>query len=55
MKGFKNVKAYLPEVGVVTTNIGFENGKIVYIGDDASQIESIAEVGGIVVPGFIKI
>ena len=53
MKGFKNVKAYLPEVGVVTTNIGFENGKIVYIGDDASQIESIAEVGGIVVPGFI--
>ena len=53
MKGFKNVKAYLPEVGVVTTNIGFENGKIVYIGDDASQIESIANVNGIVVPGFI--
>jgi N-acetylglucosamine-6-phosphate deacetylase len=53
MKGFKNVKAYLPEVGVVTTNIGFENGKIVYIGDDASQIESIAEVNGILVPGFI--
>ena len=26
---FKNVKAYLPEVGVVTTNIGFEDGKIV--------------------------
>ncbi|MBR2385377.1 MAG: N-acetylglucosamine-6-phosphate deacetylase [Clostridia bacterium] len=53
MKGFKNVKAYLPDVGVVTTNIGFENGKIVYIGDDASQIEAIAEVDGIVVPGFI--
>lgn len=53
MKGFKNVKAYLPEVGVVTTNIGFENGKIVYIGDDESQIESIANVNGIVVPGFI--
>ncbi len=53
MKGFKNVKAYLPEVGVVTTNIGFENGKIAYIGDDASQIESIANVNGVVVPGFI--
>ena len=53
MKGFKNVKAYLPEVGVVNTNIGFENGKIVYIGQDDSQIEAIAEVDGIVVPGFI--
>ncbi|MBR2337362.1 MAG: N-acetylglucosamine-6-phosphate deacetylase [Clostridia bacterium] len=53
MKGFKNVRAYLPEIGVVTTNIGFENGKIVYIGNDDSQIESIASVNGIVVPGFI--
>ena len=53
MKGFKNVKAYLPEVGVVTTNIGFEDGKIVYIGEDGSQIEEIAKVNGIVVPGFI--
>ena len=53
MKGFKNVKAYLPEVGVVTTNIGIEDGKIAYIGEDGSQIESIAKVNGILVPGFI--
>ncbi len=53
MKGFKNCKVYLPEQGVVTANVGFEDGKIVYIGDDGSQIESIAEVDGIVVPGFI--
>ena len=53
MKGFKNVRAYLPQVGVVKTNIGFENGKIVYIGDDASKIDDEIKVGGIVVPGFI--
>lgn len=53
MKGLKNVKVYLPNVGVVTTNVGVENGKIVYIGDDGSQIESLFETDGIVVPGFI--
>lgn len=53
MKGFKNVKAYLPKVGVVTTNIGFENGKIAYIGDDDGKIESIWSGNGVVVPGFI--
>lgn len=53
MKGFKNVKAYLPKVGVVTTNIGFENGKIAYVGDDGSKIESVWNGNGVVVPGFI--
>lgn len=53
MKGFKNVKAYLPEVGVIVTNIGIENGKIAYIGDDSSKIDEVIEVSGIVVPGFI--
>lgn len=53
MKGFKNVKAYLPEVGVVVTNIGIENGKIAYIGDDSSKIDEVIEVSGVVVPGFI--
>lgn len=53
MKGFKNVRAYLPQVGVVKTNIGFENEKIVYIGDDASKIDEEIKVDGIVVPGFI--
>ena len=53
MKGFKNVKAYLPNEGVVVTNIGFENGKIAYIGDDSNKIDEVIEVDGIVVPGFI--
>ena len=53
MKGFKNVKAYLPKEGVVVTNIGFENGKIAYIGDDSSRIDEEIKVDGIVVPGFI--
>ncbi len=53
MKGFKNVRAYLPQVGVVKTNIGFEDGKITYIGDDANKIDEEVKVDGIVVPGFI--
>ncbi|MBQ7373832.1 MAG: N-acetylglucosamine-6-phosphate deacetylase [Clostridia bacterium] len=53
MKGFKKVRAYLPEKGVVVTNIGFENGKIAYIGDDDAKIDEIVKVDGIVVPGFI--
>ena len=46
MKGFKNVKAYLPNEGVVVTNIGFENGKIAYIGDDSNKIDEVIEVDG---------
>ncbi len=53
MKGLKNVKAYIKNVGVVTTNIGIENGKIVYIGDNGDDIEPIFETDGVVLPGFI--
>ena len=53
MKGLKNVKVYIKNVGVVTTNIGIENGKIAYIGDNAENIEPLFETDGIVLPGFI--
>ena len=53
MKGLKNVTAYIAGEGIVKTNIGFENGKIAYIGDDDKNIESILETDGIVVPAFI--
>ena len=52
MKGLKNVKVYIKNVGIVKTNIGIENGKIAYIGDD-ENIEPIFETDGVVVPGFI--
>lgn len=55
MKGFKQVKAYVESMGIITTNIGIENGKIAYIGEDASKITDALpyEEGSIVVPGFI--
>ena len=53
MKGLKNVKVYIKNVGVVTTNIGIENGKIAYIGDSAENIEPLFETDGVVLPGFI--
>ena len=53
MKGFKNVKAYIKNVGVVTTDIGIENDRIVYVGDDGGDIENIEEVKGVLLPGFI--
>lgn len=55
MKGFKQVKAYVEGKGIITTNIGIENGKIAYIGDDASKITEVLPYseGAIVVPGFI--
>ena len=55
MKGFKQVKAYVDGKGIITTNIGIENGKIAYIGEDASKITDALpyEEGAIVVPGFI--
>ena len=52
MKGLKNVKVYIKNVGIVKTNIGIENGRIAYIGND-ENIEPIFETDGIVVPGFI--
>lgn len=55
MKGFKNVCAYVEGQGIVLTNIGIENGKIAYIGQDDSKITDVIHVenGQIVVPGFI--
>ncbi len=55
MKGFINAKVYLEGQGIVTTNIGFENGKVAYIGDCACGIEPIAELKAdqVIVPGFI--
>ena len=54
MKGFRNVKAYVEGQGFVTTTIGVENGKIVYIGKDREDVENIAEIGdATVLPGFI--
>lgn len=52
MKGLKNVKVYIKNIGIVKTNIGIENGRIAYIGND-ENIEPIFETDGIVVPGFI--
>lgn len=55
MKGFVNCKAYVEGQGIVTTCIGFENGKIAYIGEDAHGIEEIAKISDsqVVIPGFI--
>ena len=55
MKGFKQVRAYVDGKGIVTTNIGIEDGKIAYIGEDASKITQPLpyKEGAIVVPGFI--
>ncbi len=55
MIGFKNVNAYVLNAGVIKTNIGFENGKIAYIGDDADKITNPIEIGEdkLVVAGFI--
>ena len=52
MKGLKNVKVYIKNVGIVKTNIGIENGRVAYIGNE-ENIEPIFETDGIVVPGFI--
>ena len=53
VKGFKNVKAYIYNKGIITTNIGIENGKICYIGKDNDFIDEICKIDGILVPGFI--
>ena len=55
MKGFKNVKAYIQNEGIITTNIGVEDGKIVYIGNDSARIDTAFSVGEnqVVLPGFI--
>jgi len=55
MKGFKNARVYLYGKGIVTTNVGFENGVIKYIGDDSSKITEPLPFGEnqLVVSGFI--
>ena len=55
MKGFVNCKAYIEGQGITKCSIGFENGKIAYIGSDPAGIEPIAELreDQVVVPGFI--
>ena len=52
MKGLKDVKVYIKNVGIVKTNIGIENGRLAYIVNE-ENIEPIFETDGIVVPGFI--
>ncbi|MBQ8426842.1 MAG: N-acetylglucosamine-6-phosphate deacetylase [Clostridia bacterium] len=54
MKGFINQNVYVEGKGIIKSNLGFENGKIVYIGDDATGIEEIPlPEGAIIAPGFI--
>lgn len=55
MKGFRKVKAYLLGKGIVTTNIGIEDGVIKYIGDDESIITEALPVDNdqVVLAGFI--
>lgn len=54
MKGFKNVRLYVRNRGIITADIGIEDGKIAYIGEENPAIEEIVKTeGGIFVPGFI--
>lgn len=54
MKGFKNVKAYVKAKGIITTDIGVENGKISAIGTNIGITESLPySEGQVVLPGFI--
>ena len=55
MKGFINANVYVEGKGIVKTNIGFEGGKIAYIGDCADGIEAIATLSEnqVVIPGFV--
>ena len=55
MQGFKNALVYVEGKGIIKTNLAIENGKISYIGDDASLITNTLPYieGQIIVPGFI--
>ncbi len=55
MKGFQNIRAYVHGTGIVKTNIGIEDGKIAYIGEDSTKItEPIQVVGNpLLTAGFI--
>ncbi len=55
MKGFKSANVYLYGKGIVKTNLGIENGKIAYIGDDQNKITEPYPYNDqtVIVPGFI--
>lgn len=55
MKGFRNANVYLYGKGIVKTNLGIENGKIAYIGDDQDKITDVLPYAEdtVIVPGFI--
>ena len=55
MKGFINCNVYVEGKGVIKTCIGFENGKIAYIGEDPAGIEPlmVLDENQVVIPGFI--
>ncbi len=55
MKGFRNARAYIYGKGIVTTNIGIEDGKIAYIGNDQDKITAPYPYGEnqVVLAGFI--
>ncbi|MBQ8424751.1 MAG: N-acetylglucosamine-6-phosphate deacetylase [Clostridia bacterium] len=53
MKGFIDIPVYIYGKGIIKTNIGIENDKIKYIGNDSTNIEKICDINGIMVAGFI--
>lgn len=56
MKGLKGVRAYVRGVGIVETDIGFEDGKITHLGKSVQEsIEDILTVPSeaLVLPGFV--
>ncbi len=53
MKGFKNACVLVEGKGFITTDLGFENGKIAKIGEGVSEEIAVLPENAIVVPGFI--
>lgn len=55
MRGFVNCKVYVEGEGIVRRSIGFEKGKIVYIGEDSMGIEPLMKLSDsqVLIPGFI--
>ena len=55
MKGFKNANVYIYNKGIIKTNLGIEDGKIAYIGDDESIITEVLPYSSeqVVIPAFI--
>lgn len=54
MKGFINKKVYVYGQGIIRANVGIENGKIAYIGNDNVITEEIKiKESAVILPGFI--